>query len=278
MTELKAKKSLGQHFLRSEDALKEIVGASALSPHDLVLEIGPGEGVLTEALLSGGAKVIAVETDERAIHLLAERFSSAILDSRLVLIEGDIRNTAIQEVLFDEIHLGDRAYKLIANIPYYITGYLFRLFLETLRQPALMVFLVQKEVAEQIVAKDKKEGMLSLSVKAFGSPRYIATVTREAFSPPPKVDSAIILIEHISRSHFTNIDTQTYFSVLKAGLGSKRKMLFGNLAQSFGIPKTKLSEIFAQLDIPSSIRGEDLSIDAWLRLTQRIATTERFSK
>ena len=271
MNTLSAKKSLGQHFLRSNEVLKQIIGASALSPHDLVLEIGPGEGVLTEALLASGAKVVAVETDERAIRLLTKRFSSAILDSQLLLLEGDIRNPATQEQLFDAAHLGEGAYKLIANIPYYITGYLFRLFLEALRQPTLIVFLVQKEVAEQIIATNKKEGLLSLSVKAFGSPHYVATVKRDAFSPPPKVDSAIMCVDDISRSHFSNMTSKTYFTILKAGLGAKRKMLLGNLAQSLDIPKTMLGGIFLELGISQTARGEDLSIEAWLALAMRIS-------
>ena len=271
MNTLAAKKSLGQHFLRSDEVLKQIVGASVLSPHDLVLEIGPGEGVLTEALLASGAKVVAVETDQRAIALLTKRFSAAIADGRLMLIEGDIRNTKTQEKLFDAAYLGEQLYKLIANIPYYITGYLFRLFLETLRQPTLIVFLVQKEVAEQIIAINKKEGLLSLSVKAFGSPHYVATVHRDAFSPPPKVDSAIICVDNISRSHFSLMTTKVYFRILKAGLGAKRKMLLGNLAQSLDIPKTLLGNMFIELGIPQATRGEDLSIEAWFALAMRIS-------
>ena len=169
------------------------------------------------------------------------------------------------------MHLGEGAYKLIANIPYYITGYLFRLFLEALRQPTLIVFLVQKEVAEQIIATNKKEGLLSLSVKAFGSPHYVATVQRDAFSPPPKVDSAIMCVDNISRSHFSNMTSKAYFTILKAGLGAKRKMLLGNLAQSLGIPKTMLGGIFLELGISQTARGEDLSIEAWLALAMRIS-------
>ncbi len=271
MLRIEAKKSLGQHFLRSKTALGQIADASSLSSEDLVLEIGPGEGALTEVLLASGATVVAVETDKRAIVVLGERFAEAIKKKQLLLIEGDIRNKETQEKLFEESNLGTCAYKLVANIPYYITGYLFRLFLEILRQPTLMVFLVQKEVAQQIVAKNGKEGVLSLSVKAFGTPRLVANVKREAFSPPPKVDSAIIAIEHINHSRLASVSTEQYFKVVKAGLGSKRKMLLGNLAQSLHIPKPQLSEIFTELGIPLSIRGEDLHIDEWLTLTARIS-------
>ena len=266
MDSLIAKKSLGQYFLRSKNALRQILRAASLVPGDLVLEIGPGEGALTEALLSSGARVVAVETDARAIVLLSARFRDEIADGRLRLIEGDIRSEETQKTLFYLPHLGAHTYKLVANIPYYITGYLFRLFLEQLRQPTLIIFLIQKEVADQIIARDSKEGMLSLSIKAFGTPRYVATVKREAFSPPPKVDSAIIAIEDIDRKHFSVLKTEEYFRVLRAGLGSKRKMLLGNLAGSIDVPKQELQNMFAKLGVSPSIRGEDLPVNDWLSL------------
>ena len=268
--ELKAKKSLGQHFLRSKIALREIIDASRISNADLVLEIGPGEGALTLTLLEGGARVVAVETDKRAILLLNEKFESHIRSKQLLLIEGDIRDESAQKELFTKAYLGSESYKLVANIPYYITGYLFRLFLENLRQPTLIVFLIQKEVADQIMARDGKEGMLSLSIKAFGTPKYIAKVKREAFSPPPKVDSAIIAIEDIGRSQFKVLATEKYFTILKAGLGSKRKMLLGNLAGALDIPKEKLQVVFTDLGIPVTARGEDLPIDKWLLLAHTL--------
>ena len=267
---LAAKKSLGQHFLRSAEVLAKIVETSSLTNEDLVLEIGAGEGVLTEALLASGATVIAVETDERALPLLLKRFKEAIQTKQLRLIEGDIRNESTQRELFTADYLGGREYKLIANIPYYITGYLFRLFLETLKQPSLMVFLIQHEVAMQIVATDKKEGMLSLSVKAFGTPRYIKKVPRDAFLPPPKVDSAIIAIEDIGKKNFETVRIEQYFRVLKAGLGSKRKMLIGNLSQTLNVSKTELQEIFTKLSIPHTVRGEDVDVDTWLKITKNL--------
>ena len=270
---LQAKKSLGQHFLRSKIALRQIIATGELAANDVVLEIGPGEGALTHELLHAGANVIAVETDARAITVLRERFQTFIASQQLILLEGDIREEAVQRTLFHKTYLGSSSYKLIANIPYYITGYLFRLFLEQLRQPTQIVFLVQKEVAELIVARDGKEGLLSLSIKAFGIPRYITKVKREAFSPPPKVDSAIILVEQINRNNFTEINSEYYFQVLKAGLGSKRKMLLGNIAASFDISKEHMHELFAELEISRQVRGEDLPTKKWLLLATRLSET-----
>ncbi len=267
---LRAKKSLGQHFLRSKVALTQIIDAAKLSADDIVLEIGPGEGALTEGLLATGARVVAVETDARCIEVLNERFSAFVKTKKFILLEGDIRNGAIQKKLFTKTYLGKDSYKLVANIPYYITGMLFRLFLETLRQPSTIVFLIQKEVAEQIVARDGKEGILSLAVKVFGTPRYVAKVKREAFSPPPKVDSAIIAIENISLLRLDGLTPEIYFRVVKAGLAARRKMLLGNLRE-LGIKKEILETIFHEQKIPLTARGEDVDAKTWLTLATTLA-------
>ena len=272
--EIRAKKSLGQHFLRSKAAIEKIVMAGQLSWGETVLEIGPGNGVLTEALLLAGARVIAVETDIDCITFLEQRFEHEIEEKRFLLIAGDIRKHELQKKLFDKKFLGSGRYKLIANIPYYITGMLFRLFLETLRQPELIVFLVQKEVAQEIVARDGKEGILSLSVKAYGSPRMVGIVKREAFSPPPKIDSAIIAVENISRKRFSGDEERRFFETVKAGLGSRRKMLIGNLAQKLNITRTILLERFIALQIDPGTRGEDLSTEKWFTLSRALLKDE----
>ncbi|HEY9585462.1 MAG TPA: rRNA adenine dimethyltransferase family protein [Candidatus Paceibacterota bacterium] len=293
-----AKKSLGQHFLRSKEALRKIIVAADLKNGETVLEIGPGEGVLTEALLEGGVKVIAVEADVRCVKKLEERFAEEINGGELFLIHGDIRDETAQNKLFSKKRaaplrsglsrprpdlsplLEDKPYKLVANIPYYLTGILFRLFLEKLpararthaggRQPSLLVFLVQKEVAEQIVGRNGKESILSLAIKVYGVPRYVATIKREAFSPPPNVDSAIITVTDISRKKLGKLTDEDYFRVVKAGLGSKRKMLSGNLSRSLKIPKEKLGVIFKKLSIDERTRGEDVPVEKWVALAQEI--------
>lgn len=271
MKRINAKKSLGQHFLRSKTALTQIIDAADLSLSDIVLEIGPGEGALTDALLVSGARVVAVETDVRCIEKLSERFADALAAKKLLLIEGDIRDEAVQKMLFHKKYIGASDYKLVANIPYYITGMLFRLFLETLRQPTLIIFLVQKEVAQLIVAKDGKEGILSLAVKAYGTPRIVAKVKREAFTPPPKVDSAIIAVENISRDRLNGLRDEKYFRVVKAGFSAKRKMLLGNLVKEFAIPKEKLETVFHDTGIDARARGEDVPFAQWILLAKKLA-------
>lgn len=270
MTHLPAKKSLGQHFLRSKDAIKKIIAAAEILPGDIVLEVGPGEGVLTEALLNAGAHVTAIEKDKRCITLLADRFQDAIADGHLLLVEGDVLNKKLRDELFLFAQDDPIPYKVVANIPYYITGMLFRLFLEETRQPSTLIFLVQKEVAEHIVAKNGKEGVLSLSVKIYGDPKYIAKVSRDAFTPKPRVDSAIIAVTNISRERLAGISAAVYFRVVKAGLGAKRKMLLGNLVKEFAIPRETGATLFREVGIDLLARGEDIPLAQWLLLAKNL--------
>jgi 16S rRNA (adenine1518-N6/adenine1519-N6)-dimethyltransferase len=218
-----AKKSLGQNFLRSKGALMKIVETADLKLDDIVLEVGPGEGILTEAILRKAGKVIAVEKDNRLIPILEQKFSSEISSGKLLLVHGDILEFSLSSYQLPATHStssGQASYKLIANIPYYITGQLLRKFLESDNQPSRMVLLLQKEVAKRIVSgnnpallklrrtsptspiknlglRGTKESILSISVKAYGAPKYIDTVKAECFTPKPKVDSAILLVENI---------------------------------------------------------------------------------
>ena len=250
------KKSLGQHFLRSESALRKIVDAGHLSATDMVLEVGPGEGVLTKLLLKQGGKVVAVEKDDRLIPVLEQTFASEISSGKLELVHADILD-------FDlSYKLKAISYKLVANIPYYITGVLIRKFLESEAQPSTMVLLIQKEVAKRIVAKDGKESILSISVKAYGVPRYIDTVKAGAFSPPPKVDSAIIAIEDISKKFFSEVSEEHFFGVLKKGFAHPRKLLSSNL----GIP----SSVLRACDIGEKARPENLSKENWKLLSAHL--------
>lgn len=270
MKHITAKKNLGQHFLRSKDAIKKIIATAEISPGDVVLEVGPGEGVLTEALLNEGAHVTAIEKDKRCIALLADRFRDAIADGHLLLVEGDILDKKLRSELFLFAADDPLPYKVVANIPYYITGMLFRLFLEQVRQPSALIFLVQKEVAEHIVTRNGKEGILSLSIKIYGDPKYVARVSRDAFTPKPRVDSAIIAVINISRVRLCGLSDEAYFRVLKAGLGTKRKMLVGNLARELKIPKERLANIFQKLELNEHIRGEDMQVEQWIALAQEI--------
>lgn len=251
---MKAKKSLGQHFLRSDKALKTIIDTGDLNSKDIVLEIGPGEGVLTQKLLEICARVIAVEKDDFLFELLKEKFNKEITSGKLELIHRDILDFDIQE----------KNYKLVANIPYNITGAIIRKFLSLDNQPQLMVLLVQKEVAERIVAKDGKESLLSISVKLFGEPKYVEKVLAGSFVPAPRVDSAIISIKNISRDN--RLDEEKFFSMLHAGFQSKRKKLTSNLSEMF--PKIEVLEAFQTLNLSDNTRAEEVSIETWRNLAQ----------
>lgn len=275
MKNIQAKKSLGQNFLRSEATIEKIIDVSGIFPGDIVVEVGPGEGALTNALLNAGAHVIAVEKDARCIPLLTDRFSDALRDGHLILLEGDILEKNITRELFDELLGSVPTYKVVANIPYYITGMLFRYFLEEHRTPSQLTFLVQKEVAEQIVSRNKKETILSLSIKVFGDPVYVATVPKESFDPVPKVDSAILMIKNISKDKLGDLSAEHFFSVIKAGFRAKRKMLIGNLSEGLHYPKEELLEQFDRLGIDKKTRGEDLPIDTWIRLAGEISTDHK---
>ncbi len=258
----KPKKSLGQNFLKSGKALLKICEAGSLSRNDVVLEIGPGKGALTQKLLEQGVKVLAVEKDDSLVAILEEKFQKEIKTKQLILFRDDILNFKLPKNLKD--------YKIIANIPYNITGAIFKKFLEQERQPKSMVLLVQKEVAERIVARDKKESILSVSIKAYGEPKYIMTVGKKFFSPPPKVDSAIILISNISKKNLPSKNFEVlFFEILKAGFAHKRKFVFSNISKNFK-EKDKLSEIFNNLKISPSARAENLDTRIWINLAKKI--------
>lgn len=256
------KKSLGQHFLNSDYIPKKLCDAAGALAGKTVLEIGPGTGALTSELLLRGAKVIAIEADQRAIAALEEAFPAAIARQQLTIHHHDARtlNPA-------QFGLVKHSYIVISNIPYYLTGQLLRTLLESPCQPSTIVFLIQKEVAERI-ARDKKESLLSLSVKAFGTPSCICTVKRGHFTPPPNVDSAILAITNISDGNFTLFSQADFFTLLHKGFGQKRKQLLGNLAETYD--RSLLETIFTTLDLPLTIRAEDLTLTTWLTLAKRL--------
>jgi len=251
------KKSLGQNFLNSPAILASIADAGQITAHECVLEIGPGEGALTRELLARKAEVIAVEKDDRLIPILEQTFAQVIASGQFRLIYGDIL-----EMDPKTLGVGGESYKLIANIPYYITGAIVRAFLETADQPALMVLLVQEEVATRIIARDGKESILSLSVKAYGTPRLIKKVPRGAFTPAPNVDSAVIAISDISKKFFSGFTEASFFDLVRAGFKSRRKMLANNLPFS----KEKNAELLLKIGASPRARAEDLTLQDWQAL------------
>ena len=256
-----AKKSLGQNFLMHAKTAERIADAVSISPEDIVVEVGPGTGMLTKPLLARAKKVIAIEADSELVPGLQESFSKEIEEGKLELIMHDIRT-------FDLSTLPEK-YRVVANIPYYITGEIIRAFLEATPQPQSMTLLVQKEVAERI-ARSKKESLLSLSVKAFGTPKYAFTVSRGSFVPAPNVDSAVLTIENISRDNFTSREEEArFFSFIHAGFAHKRKLLARNLETLF--PLAEVQSALEKANLPEKIRAEDLSLSDWLSLIKNTA-------
>lgn len=256
---------LGQHFLKGTWAARALVSAASIAPKDMVLEIGPGKGALTKELLKTGGKMIAVEKDGALVEELRETFSSEVQSGALTLIPADIRDFEPEEY-----GLEDGEYVLAANIPYYITGEILRTFLSANIKPHTIALLVQKEVAKRIVSEEGS--ILSLSVKAYGRPRIAAKVPRGNFSPPPRVDSAILVIENISRAFFSGMKEENFFKIVRAGFSSKRKLLTGNLV-SHGYERSAVLEAFVHCGIPEKARAENVSLEKWKCLTLKLVVS-----
>lgn len=267
---LPAKKSLGQHFLTSPIVPNWMCDAANLNSGETVLEIGPGTGVLTRELLARGVQVIALETDQRALAILEDSFASEIQSGQLTLQQADVRTGTLS----DFIPAATTHYKVVANIPYYLSGLLFRAVLTGARQPSTVVFLVQKEVAKRAHSNPliaEKQSLLSLSVRVYGNTRYVKTVTRGHFTPPPKVDSAIIAIDDISRDFFRDCDEALFFATLRIGFGNKRKQLLHNLASHYHRDVAEVA--LTKAGLPPTVRAEDVPLLSWKRLVQHLSTT-----
>lgn len=252
----KAKKSLGQNFLKSGLALDKIIDAGEIKKSDLILEIGPGKGALTERLLGSRCKVLAVEKDKELYELLKKRFIKEISSGQLNLVCGDILKLEIKNYEL-------RNYKIIANIPYNITGAILKKFLAAKYQPTSMVLMLQQEVAKRIIARDGKESLLSISVKAYGTPTLVMKVPARSFAPKPKVDSAIVAIGDISRKFFTEnkIDEEKFWQIVKAGFAHKRKKLSSNLKEQCQRDT---------LTLFGNKRAEDLALHEWVGLARNM--------
>ncbi|OGI83930.1 ribosomal RNA small subunit methyltransferase A [Candidatus Nomurabacteria bacterium RIFCSPLOWO2_01_FULL_36_10b] len=254
-----AKKSLGQHFLKQHSYIRKIIDVADITADEITLEIGPGKGALTEKLLVFGSKVIAVETDKDLIAFLRHKFYDACASNILNLVEDNILN-------FDETVLKnyDMPYRVVANIPYYITGAILEKFLSSQYQPTSMTLVIQKEVADRIMMRGGKGSILAISVQAYGIPHSFGKIPARYFSPEPKVDSAILRIDNISRNNFKKCNEEHFFAIVKEGFAHKRKKLLSNLELKF--PHVAWMNIFSKLGISEMSRAEELSCDMWIAL------------
>lgn len=258
---MKAKKSLGQHWLFDGPSLQAVVDAGEVTKSDTVLEVGPGRGSLTELLAKSARKVIAVETDQDLLPGLRAHFATA---ENIDILEGDI-------LQFDLSAL-PKGYKVVANIPYYLTSNLIRKLLEAQNPPSIMSLLIQKEVAERIVAAPGQMSVLAVSVQYYAEARIAGIVTSDKFQPAPEVDSAIIQIKRRTQPYF-EADTRKFFKLVKAGFGEKRKMLRNSLSGGLHIETKQAEELLTQAEIESTARAQELSLDQWHKLYSAFQTT-----
>ncbi len=266
------RKQFAQHWLRSEKALSKIVKSALLTPSDCLLEIGPGTGILTTQLLSVAKSVIAVEIDTDLCKNLVKRFGDR---DNFLLLQGDILTLDIDGQLQDFPNF-QNPNKVVANIPYNITGPIVEQLLGTIAEPnpnpfELIVLLVQKEVAQRITAHagSKTFGALSVRVQYLADCDYICDVVAKAFYPPPKVDSAVIRLRPRTIEHPAS-NPPYLETLLKLGFASKRKMLRNNL-QSV-VSRDQLTQLLEQLEINPQVRAEDLSVEQWVNLSNCLST------
>ncbi|MEI7689325.1 MAG: 16S rRNA (adenine(1518)-N(6)/adenine(1519)-N(6))-dimethyltransferase RsmA [Candidatus Nomurabacteria bacterium] len=262
-----AKKSMGQNFLKSAEALRKMCEAGEVNDKDIIVEIGPGKGALTEKLLEKAKKVVAVEKDRDLIDILSQKFVEEIKNGKFLLLNDNI--LYFEPSKYD---LKEGEYKIIANIPYNITGAIIKRFLSEVTKPSIMTLLVQKEVAERIVARDNKESILSLSVKAYGTPKYIMKVHKRFFSPAPKVDSAIISINNISNSYLKDKNKEdSFFRIIKTAFAHKRKVLRKNL-EEIEKDSIRIDEMMEKLDINPKARAENIKFNKWIDINNYLNT------
>lgn len=252
-----AKKSLGQNFLVDEKALHSVVEAAELSLEDQVIEVGPGTGFLTEKLIEQAGQVTAIELDRDMIELLRERFAHV---EHLEILNEDALKFQILNTKF-------QSYKVVANIPYYITSPLIKHFLHSAHPPSLMVLLVQKEVAEKICGKGGKT-LLSVQVEVFGEPELVALVQSHCFYPAPKVDSAILRIRPYAQPLIPLDQQKDFFRLVKFGYSQKRKKLSNTLAAGLHLKSSEVAERMRQMGMDPDLRAEHLGVEEWRKLME----------
>lgn len=258
---LEPKKSLGQNFLFDEQILTRIVAAAEVVETDHVLEIGPGLGALTQVLAETAASVTAVELDNRFIPILQTQLAAY---DNVTLVHGDILNQNPADWFAGP-------YKVVANVPYYITGAILRHLLSATVKPSVMVLTVQKEVAERVTAVPPHMSLLAVSVQYYGQAQIVDTIKAGAFWPRPDVDSAVIRIDLSDRTQTNTDDTDLFFRIVKAGFSQKRKQLQKNLRQ-LGLNQAQAAEWLEKVEVDGRRRAETITMDEWRQLTKAYHT------
>ena len=248
------KKSLGQHWLKDPEILADIAEAAELTGDDVVLEIGPGLGTLTSRLLARANSVTAVEFDADLARKLPGQFPG----KKLTVVNQDILQFDLNQL--------PKNYKVVANVPYYITSKIVEKLMTAENKPSIAALLVQKEVAERIAAEAGNMSVLSVSVQIFAEAELDIEVPRQFFTPPPKVDSQVVILRTRNNPLITPEDQRDFFRIVKAGFSAKRKKLRSSLSGGLGIDKSAVEELLKNAGISPDARAEDLAIEDWKRL------------
>ncbi len=256
---IRPKKGLGQNFLVDPAHRARIVAAAGLTPEDVVLEVGPGPGVLTELIAQQAGRVAAVELDDRLIPFLRERFAD---QPHVVIVHGDILKLDVGALM------SDTRYKVIANLPYYITSAAIRHLLESTPPPALLVLTVQREVAERMVAAPPQMSLLALGVQFYCTAQIVDRIPAGAFFPRPKVDSAVVRLVRREQPIAPDIAAEAFFRVARAGFGQPRKQLRNALAAGLGLPAAEMERWLTAAGIDPQRRAETLSLEEWAQLAR----------
>jgi 16S rRNA (adenine1518-N6/adenine1519-N6)-dimethyltransferase len=251
-------KSLGQHWLTDIYSLESMIEAVDLKDIDNVLEVGPGLGSLTKILVTKAKHVTTVEFDRELIANLQQSIKSP----NLTIVNQDI-------LKFDLTSL-PKDYKVIANIPYYLTSKLFRILSESSNPFSVAAILIQKEVAERIVAGPGSMSMLSVSVQYYNHVSLGIEVPAYLFDPPPKVDSQVVILKRREKDLFPDLDKKTFFRVVRAGFSQRRKKLPNSLSAGLGLDKIQIQSLLSEIGIDEKTRAQELSLEDWHRLTVRL--------
>lgn len=249
-----AKKSLGQHWLNDQDALLAMCESVGVTKDDTILEIGPGLGTLTELLTERAAQVVAVEFDARLAAELPGRVPAANL------------RVVTQDILSFDLTTLPAGYKVVANIPYYLTSNLIRVLSESANPPSQAALLVQKEVAQRVVAGPGDMSLLSVSAQFYWDVTLGMLVPAELFTPPPKVDSQILIMHFRSQPLFAGMDTKRYFRVVKAGFAGRRKTLLNSLSAGLQLSKPEVGDLLQRAGIAPNLRAQNLTLEQWHRV------------
>jgi len=269
---IRPNKKFGQNFLVPsawENILNKIIVQAELKKSDLVLEIGPGFGALTFELVKHAGQVVAVEKDKRLAEFLINSKKQLINNKKnLEILQGDVLKIKNFD-LFKNYKI--KNYKIISNLPYQITSpVLWRFLHKEKHKPELMVLMVQKEVAERIIARPGKMNILSVMCQFYSQPKIIAFVKKENFWPMPEVDSAIIKLKINRRSKALPCSEKDFFRLVKIRFSAKRKMLKNNLSAGLKIPAGKIEDALNKIGLNKKVRAQDLGIDDWVKLSKAI--------